>query len=327
MSPREGRRGGASGAGREGGGGRGGDGGAGSADRGQGRAAPKPSKGIRGAERFRAGGTGRGLAGDRSPSERSFRERGVGGEQVEGRQAVRELLAARRRRVREVWMDGALEPAPVLDEIMRLAERAGVPIRMTPRLESLARTDASQGVIARAEPLPVAIDDDLLAEPAAFLVALDGVTDPRNLGAILRSAEGAGATGVLLPRRRSVHVTPAVTKAAAGAIEHMRIALVPGVPATLERARRAGVWAVGVDERGDTDLFGLDLASEPVVLVLGAEGRGLSRLSRERCDVVARIPMLGRLDSLNVASAAALACFEVARRRTRRVADGSTLPD
>ncbi len=191
-------------------------------------------------------------------------------------------------------MDGALEPAPVLDEIIRLAERAGAPVRMTPKIDQLSRTDAAQGVIARGDPLPLAVDDELLADPRAFLLALDGVTDPRNLGAIFRTAEGAGATGVLLPRRRSVHVTPAVTKAAAGAVEHLPIALVSGIPAALERARRAGVWAVGLDERGSGDLFSLELATEPVVLVLGAEGRGLSRLARERCDVLVRIPMLGR---------------------------------
>jgi 23S rRNA (guanosine2251-2'-O)-methyltransferase len=235
---------------------------------------------------------------------------------------VREALLAGRRRIREVWMDGALEPAPVLDEIIRLAERAGVPVRMTPKIDQLSRTDAAQGVIARGDPLPVAVDDDLLADPQAFLLALDGVTDPRNLGAILRTAEGAGATGVLLPRRRTVHVTPAVTKAAAGAVEHLPIALVPGIPATLERARRAGVWAVGLDERGPGDLFSLDLATEPVVLVLGAEGRGLSRLSRERCDVLVRIPMLGRLSSLNVATAASLAAYEVARRRRPSATQG-----
>jgi 23S rRNA (guanosine2251-2'-O)-methyltransferase len=220
-------------------------------------------------------------------------------------------------------MDGALEPAPVLDEIIRLAERAGVPVRMTPKIDQLSRTDAAQGVIARGDPLPLAVDDDLLANPKAFLLALDGVTDPRNLGAILRTAEGAGVTGVLLPRRRSVHVTPAVTKAAAGAIEHLPIALVSGIPATLDRARRAGVWAVGLDERGPHDLFSsLDLATQPVVLVLGAEGRGLSRLSRERCDVLVRIPMLGRLSSLNVATAASLAAYEVARRRHSSATQG-----
>ena len=123
-------------------------------------------------------------------------------------------------------MDGALEPAPVLDEIIKLAERVGAPVRMTPKIDQLSRTDAAQGVIARGDPLPLAVDDELLAQDDAFILALDGVTDPRNLGAILRTAEGAGATGVLLPRRRAVHVTPAVTKAAAGAVEHLPIALV-----------------------------------------------------------------------------------------------------
>jgi 23S rRNA (guanosine2251-2'-O)-methyltransferase len=219
-------------------------------------------------------------------------------------------------------MDGALEPAPVLDEIIRLAERAGVPVRMTPKIDQLTRTDAAQGVIARGDPLPLAVDDELLADPKAFLLALDGVTDPRNLGAILRTAEGAGVTGVLLPRRRSVHVTPAVTKAAAGAVEYLPIALVSGISSALERAHRAGVWTVGLDERGPGALFSLDLATEPVVLVLGAEGRGLSRLARERCDVLVRIPMLGRLSSLNVATAAGLAAYEVARRREMAATQG-----
>jgi 23S rRNA (guanosine2251-2'-O)-methyltransferase len=240
----------------------------------------------------------------------------VGGEQVEGRRAVREALAARRRRVREVWMATELKPAAILDEIADLARAARAPVRLTAHLETMARTDVPQGVVARADPLPAAVDDDLLAAPDAFLLALDGVTDPHNLGAVLRSAEGAGATGILLPRRRSVHVTPAVTKAAAGAIEHLPIALVSGIPATLERARRAGVWSVGLDERGDAGLFSFELGTERVLLTLGGEGRGLARLTRERCDVVLRIPMLGRLTSLNVASAAALVCYEVARRRS-----------
>ena len=244
---------------------------------------------------------------------------GLGGEQIEGRQPVREALRARRRKVAEVFMAGDLEPAPILDEIMELARRAGVPVRMTPRLDSLAKTDAAQGVVARAEPLPMAVDDELLADPAAFLLALEGVTDPRNLGAVLRSAEAAGVTGLFLPRRRAVHVTAAVTKAAAGAVEHVPIALVPGIPATLGRAARAGVWTIGLDERGDTSLFDLDFGPERLTIVLGAEGQGLTRLARQRCDVVVRIPMLGRLESLNVAAAATLACFEVARRRTRRV--------
>ncbi len=147
-------------------------------------------------------------------------------------------------------------------------------------------------------------------------MAVDGVTDPGNLGALLRAAEGAGVTGVVLPRHRAVHITPTVAKSAAGAIEHLAIAVVPGLPGALRRLRKAGVWVVGLDDAAERSLFDLgELGSEPIVLVLGAEGSGLSRLTRDRCDVLVRIPMRGRLSSLNVAAAAALGCYEVARHR------------
>jgi 23S rRNA (guanosine2251-2'-O)-methyltransferase len=141
------------------------------------------------------------------------------------------------------------------------------------------------------------------------------VTDPGNLGALLRSAECAGATGVLLPRHRAVHLTPTVTKAAAGAVEHLRFAVVGGLPAALQELRRHEVWVVGLDGEGTVDLWELPAADGPITIVLGAEGSGLSRLVRERCDAVVRIPMRGSLSSLNVAAAGALACFEVARGR------------
>jgi 23S rRNA (guanosine2251-2'-O)-methyltransferase len=118
-----------------------------------------------------------------------------------------------------------------------------------------------------------------------------------------------------MPRHRSASVTPVVAKAAAGAIEYLPIALVGGIPAAIDRASRAGCWSVGLDESGDRSLFDLDLADQPIVLVLGSEGKGLARLTRDRCDVLVRIPMRGRLDSLNVSAAAALACHEIARRR------------
>jgi 23S rRNA (guanosine2251-2'-O)-methyltransferase len=152
----------------------------------------------------------------------------------------------------------------------------------------------------------------------AFLVIVDGVTDPQNLGALLRSAECAGVTGVVLPRHRSAHVTPTVAKVAAGAIEHVRIAVVPGVPGALQELERLGVFAVGLDERGPEPVFGLKLGDRPVALVIGAEGRGLAPLSRQRCEVLARIPLHGSIDSLNVSAAGAVAMFEVARQRSAR---------
>jgi 23S rRNA (guanosine2251-2'-O)-methyltransferase len=184
------------------------------------------------------------------------------------------------------------------------------------RLDAAAATDAPQGVLAHAQPLQEAGLDELCRAPRAFLLAVDGVTDPHNLGALLRSAEAAGATGALLARHRAVHITPTVAKAAAGAIEWVPMAVVAGIPAALARAKELGCWVVGLAGDGEESLFdGLAVATEPVVVVVGAEGGGLSRLARARCDVVVRIPMGGRIPSLNVSTAGALALFEVSRRR------------
>jgi 23S rRNA (guanosine2251-2'-O)-methyltransferase len=246
--------------------------------------------------------------------------RGLGGEQVEGRRAVKELLARPRTRAIDVWLADDLDPAPLLDEIADLALAAHVPLRRVARaaLEAEARTEAPQGVLAHARPLEETTLSDLTHRRggvAPFLVVLDGVTDPHNLGALLRSAVCAGVTGVALPRHRAVHVTPAATKAAAGAVEHVRLALVAGVPAALADLSRLGVWTVGLDAGAPRSLFDLGLAEQPVALVLGAEGPGLGRLTRQRCDVLAALPMPGPMSSLNVASAGAVACFEVARAR------------
>ncbi len=227
---------------------------------------------------------------------------------------MRELLAAGTRRVKVVYLSSTAEPAPILDEI---ADLAGPALRIVAsgKVAAMARSEAHQGIVATAAPLHPADLDELLAVPDAFLVAVDGITDPGNLGAVLRSAAAFGATGVVLPRHRSAHVSPTVAKAAAGAIEHLPIALVSGVPAALERAARAGVWTVGLAGDGATDLGDLTVADAPVMLVLGAEGRGLSRLAEQRCDVIARIPIAPHVESLNAAAAAAVACYEIARRR------------
>lgn len=150
----------------------------------------------------------------------------------------------------------------------------------------------------------------------AFLLVVDGVTDPQNLGALFRSAECAGVSGILLARHRSAHVTPSVTKVAAGAVEHVGVALVPGIPAALEELKGLGVLTVGLDERGTEPVSSLRLGDGPIALVVGAEGRGLAHLSRQRCDVLARIPLHGAIESLNVSVAAAVAMFEVARQRS-----------
>jgi 23S rRNA (guanosine2251-2'-O)-methyltransferase len=241
----------------------------------------------------------------------------IGGEQVEGRRAVVELLRAGTRRVRRIWIARDLAADDLVEEILDRARRAGIGVESVTRdaLQARAQTDAPQGVVAKADALIPAELDDLLEADRVFLVALDGVTDPRNLGAVMRAAESAGATGVLLPRHRSARVTPVVAKAAAGAVEYLPIAPVSGVPAALERAARKGCWSVGLDERATTSLFDCPVADQRVIVVLGAEGRGLGRLTRERCDLLVHIPMRGSLASLNVAAAATLACHELARRR------------
>ncbi len=245
----------------------------------------------------------------------------LGGGQVEGRQAVRELLIAGRRRVHEVWIATDRDKSDVVDDIVELARANRVPVLEVSRkkLDFAARSEAPQGVLARADSIEsVPFDVMIKRRPgkAPFLVAVDGVTDPGNLGAILRVCDGSGVDGVVLPKHRSVHITPTVAKAAVGACEHVPMSLVGGLPTALAKMRDAGIWVVGLDDSADKSLFELgDLAKEGVCLVLGAEGPGLSRLVRERCDLIVSIPMRGRLSSLNVSTAAALATYEVARYR------------
>lgn len=266
----------------------------------------------------RRGGPARGGSERRSRPPRSDDggDEGIGGDHVEGFHAVRELLRAGRRRVHEIWV---VERAAGVDEIEQLAQRAGVRVRRVnaANLAERARSEAPQGVMAHADAVTPAKVESLLGAELPFVVALDGVTDPGNLGAILRTAETAGVTGVVFPRHRSARLSPSALKAAAGAVEYVPIATVAGIPAFLDAARRAGIWTVGLDADGSTTVADLAVADGPVIVVLGAEGRGLSRLTRERCDVIASIPLHGRLESMNVSAAAAVALHAVAARRQR----------
>ncbi len=277
---------------------------------------PPPSR------RRRKGAAGSGSDGRR----RQTKKKGLGGDQIEGRQAVRELLLAGNRRIHEVLMIDDMDHAEVLDDIRELANEMKVAFRPInrKRMSVEALTDSHQGVIARAQPVPETDLETLAKKKGAFLLILDGVTDPGNLGAILRTAECAGVTGIVLPRHRSVHISPTVTKAAAGAVEHLPMALVGGIPAALLRLQELGVYTIGLDAGGDSSIFSLPLNDgRAVALILGAEGSGLSRLVAERADTVASIPLVGRLNSLNVAMAGAVACFEIVRIRQARLAEDS----
>lgn len=238
------------------------------------------------------------------------------GEQIEGRRAVRELLAAAKRNVKVVFVSNELDESALIDEIKLLA---GPALRMVPgeRIHELARTESHQGVVAHAEPLKNVELLTLAHAPMPFIVILDGVTDPGNVGAILRTADTAGVTGVVLPRKRSVHVSPTVAKSAAGAVEHVPIALVSGVPGAIDRLKRERVWIVGLDGDATQTLDDLTIATEPIALVLGAEGKGLAPLTKRRCDVLVKIPMYGHVESMNVSAAGAIAMHEIARRRAR----------
>ncbi|MDA9293103.1 23S rRNA (guanosine(2251)-2'-O)-methyltransferase RlmB [bacterium] len=269
------------------------------------------------------GGSQRGGGQTDRPTGSAGAPKGLGGRQIEGRQAVREMLIAGRRKVHEIWISSELEGDAGVDDIATIAKAQRVPVVYIARsrLEREARSEAPQGVLATAAELPEADLGSMLRGDGTsppFLVAVDGVTDPGNLGAIIRSCDGAGVSGVLLPRHRAVHVTPTVAKAAAGAVEFVPITLVPGLPAVLKTMKEHGIWVVGLDDSAERDLFELgDLAAEPICLVLGAEGAGLSRLTRDRCDTVVSIPMLGGVSSLNVSAAAALSTYQVTQVRAQ----------
>ena len=237
-----------------------------------------------------------------------------------GIHAVEEALAARGRGFEYVAVASGRGDAR-LQKIAQLCRSAGVPVRTLPRdqLTRLARTETHQGVVAVAAEKKYSDLEDLLAhkrEQHAFLIVLDGVEDPHNLGAIIRTAEGAGADGIVIPERRAVGVTATVAKASAGASEYLPIAKVTNISRTVEELKERNIWTVGLDERGDKPYDQLDYKMD-CALVLGAEGHGLHEQIRKKCDFLVSIPMLGKVPSLNVSVAAAIVMYEVARQRRR----------
>jgi 23S rRNA (guanosine2251-2'-O)-methyltransferase len=182
------------------------------------------------------------------------------------------------------------------------------------QLTELAGSDAHQGVVARVDPYPYADGHDLLALQDPLIVALDEVQDPQNLGAIARTAEAAGAAGLVVPERRSAVVTAAAAKASAGAVEHLPVAQVRNLADYLADAKRAGLWVYGADESAKTRYDQADWLGG-VVLVLGAEGRGLRPRVRSHCDLLVSLPLHGRIGSLNVSAAAAILLYEAVSRR------------
>jgi 23S rRNA (guanosine2251-2'-O)-methyltransferase len=230
---------------------------------------------------------------------------------LSGIHPVTEALRAGRPLDRVLVAQGA--GGPRVQAIVDLARQAEVPVRFEPRaaLDRVAGTPAHQGVVALGAAKKYADLDAVAA--AGILVVLDGVEDPHNLGAIIRTAHAAGAAGVVIPERRAVGVTDVVAKAAAGALEHLPVIRVTNINRTLEELKERGYWIYGLDERGTEDYDRVEF-STPTALVMGAEGKGLHEQVRKHCDVLVGIPMAGKISSLNVSVAAGIVLFEWKRR-------------
>ena len=237
-----------------------------------------------------------------------------------GLHPVEEALRAGGRRLDAVLV--ARERSPRLEKLVELCRTAGVRVTSEPKdqLTRIAGTDAHQGVVATVRERQFLVIEDLLSKKSRFdrrfFLALDGVEDPHNLGALLRSADGAGVDGVLLPERRSAPVSGVVAKVSAGASEHVPIARVTNLVRSLEAMKKQNVWVLGLDERGTPDYTDFDF-NQDCVLVLGSEGTGLHDLTKKTCDYLLRIPMAGSVSSLNVSVAGAVVMYEALRQRSK----------
>ncbi len=218
-------------------------------------------------------------------------------------------------RVQKIFIQKGRERRKV-GEILRLARERNIPFVFVPAVKLNSLAPGHQGVVAFLSAHPFySIDDILASAKNPFLVLLDEVEDPQNLGAIIRSAEGAGADGVVLPARRTAGLTDAVLSVSAGAAEYLKLARVTNLPQAMDELKKRGLWLIGAEGGGKEYWYEFDYTI-PIGIVLGSEGRGLRRLVREKCDKVLSIPLFGRIRSLNVAAAAAIFFFEVVRQRT-----------
>jgi 23S rRNA (guanosine2251-2'-O)-methyltransferase len=222
--------------------------------------------------------------------------------------------------VTTMYVAGRIDADDRVREALKAAGERGIPVLETPRGELDRLTDGAvhQGLALQVPPYEYADPRDLInpeAPGAPLVVALDGITDPRNLGAVVRSVAAFGGHGVVVPSRRSAGMTAAAWKTSAGAAARVPVAQASNLTRALEDFRKAGFFVVGLDMDGDVELPGLGLATEPLVVVVGSEGKGLSRLVRETCDQIVSVPMSSGVESLNAGVAAGVALYEVARRR------------
>lgn len=239
---------------------------------------------------------------------------------IEGRNAVVEALRAGAA-IDKIYLQKG-ETDRTLGHIASKARAAGIVVVEADRrkLDAMSRTHAHQGVIALSAVREYASVESILRRAAdrgepPLLVVCDEISDPQNLGAIIRTAECAGAHGVIVPKRRSAGLTAVVAKTSAGAVAHLPVARVPNIPSLLKDLKKQGVWVFGAAADGGTPLYGADLKG-PAAVVIGSEGSGMTRLASENCDFLVSIPMRGKLNSLNASAAAAILLYEAVRQRT-----------
>ena len=238
---------------------------------------------------------------------------------IAGRNSVREAILSGRR-VNKLLLAKNLKESAA-QEFIGLAKERGLLWQMVERekLYEIAAELNHQGVVAFVSPVPYYTVEDILAEAQAkqeppFLILPDELTDPHNLGAILRTAEAAGAHGILIPKRRSVPLNATVAKTSSGAVEYVKVARIGNISQTLQELKKQGLWVVGADMDGNQNFWEADL-TVPLVLVIGSEGKGLSPLTLKNCDMVLRLPMRGRINSLNAGAAASIFIYEIMRQR------------
>lgn len=239
-----------------------------------------------------------------------------------GRHGVLESLRGRRAVPKQLWIAEGLQPDDRLDQIKEIAAELEIPIDTAPRalLDDLTTGANHQGVVLDPADYPYLDLSDLI-ESGKTLLVLDHVQDPQNFGSLIRAAEAVDIGGVIIPQDRSVSVTPSVVNASAGAVEHVPVALVANLNRALEKLEDAGYWTAGLaSDDSASDLFETDLP-DPVALVVGSEGRGLSQAVKAKCQLLLRIPMMGRIESLNAATAGAVALYEIIRQKRTRTVD------
>lgn len=236
-------------------------------------------------------------------------------DQIEGRQTIREALLANRPINKLFLAKGAKNLDPIFD----LARERGVVVEWSERsrLDRLSQGRVHQGAIAFVAPYDYADLDELLEDKEPLILLLDGIEDPHNLGSLLRTAECVGASGAVIPKRRAAPITPTVEKASCGALAHLPVARVSNLAQTIDLLKERGLWVVGCDMSGEQTLWEANLQG-PLAVVVGSEGEGIGRLIREKCDFLVRMPMLGRIDSLNASVAGGIVLYEVLRQRLNK---------